>query len=114
MYTLSRRDHYNQAIRRALCGATCLSYGREEGFQAFLYPPFTSDSSRAHFRVLALKTRAGERAIKRGVITCDIYIILSLKIRVTSQWPVLGFSVSIGLFNPLVTYPSIAINSNHI
>lgn len=35
--TVSRRDHCNQAIRWTLCDATCLSYGREDEFQPFLY-----------------------------------------------------------------------------
>lgn len=35
--TLSRRDHCNQAIRWTPCDATCLSFGREDKFQSFLY-----------------------------------------------------------------------------
>lgn len=38
-FPLSRRDQRNQAIRRTLCDATCLSFGREDEFQSFLYLP---------------------------------------------------------------------------
>lgn len=74
---------------------------------------FTSNSSHAHFKLLALKTRAVEQVIKSGFITCEIYITLCLKISMRCHWPVLKFRLSIDLLYLLVVYPSIAINSNH-
>lgn len=56
-------------------------------------PIFTGNSSHAHFRLLAPKTRAVEQLIKRGVITCEIPIILCPKTSMRSHWPVFRFSV---------------------
>ena len=113
-YSLSRRDHYNQAIRWSLHDTTRLSYGREDGFRSFLHLSFTSSSSHARFRFPALMTRVVEQVTKRGVITCEVYIFLYLKTSMRSQWPVLRFSVSIDLLNLLAVHPSFVINTNLI
>lgn len=102
-YTVSSRDHCNQAISWTLCDATSLSYGREDEFHSFSY---LSSPAIHHMPISGCwPLRAEEQLIKRGVITCEIPIILCPKSSMRSHWPVCRFSISIDLFNLLTAYP---------